>query len=285
MSIESSDSLSQKTFPELAQEALTNSDPEKFIHSLKPIDDDYILELTLFYFQALGSIMAKLYTRREKAVPRYSMEQMDIFNKNKSTLEAVLIEIEELSLNQLLAKYNEAVIISGLVYLIRQWEASIKKYDKYLNLKEKFFSWAKIGIKSIRVIEAWKDFTYSLTELEEWLLDKKQFYLKPVEAMINEFEINPDVNSERFYEIMKKFISEDKEIFYGIANILISNPLLNRDILDLSQMDEPNYLRFEKLIYGILVNLNQENYNAMLKNMIGLFTKQIRYERPDIFSY
>ena len=83
---------------------------------------------------------------------------------------------------------------------------------------------------------------------------------------------------------MKKHIKSDKEIFYGIANILVTNPLLNLEILNISQMTKEKYLKFEKLVYGTLEYLNRSNYNAMLNNMIDLFTKQIKYERPDIIS-
>lgn len=272
----------EKTYSELAQDALMNNEPESFLESLLPSTNEN-LNVIIFYFQALGSLMGKLYSsRHEESQNKYSNENLDLFNKNKATLEAVRLEIEDFDLDILLLKYNEAIIMSGIVYSVRMIEATIKNYDIYLSLKEKFLNWPKIGIKSDRLAFAWKDFNISLLELEQWLLDKKHYYMPAVEAVIREFETNKDLNSKICFSIMKKYIKEEKEIFYAIANILISNPLLHREILILSQLDQVGIFKFEKIIFGMIEVIKLDNQNEMLSNMLRLFTKQIKFDRPDL---
>lgn len=264
-----------ETDTEKAQRFLLEKN-EYFELTLRPVLDDKLVGVLLYYYQAKGQLERKI--QKEKEL--FSESDIQNFNVNSTRLDDIKKDVFKSDLSVLNKKYNESLILSALVQLIRDNEANSILYDNYVNLKEKFYSWPKLGIKNDRILLAWKDFSNAIKEVEDWLLEKKNMYLPSVEKLIKLFEENDSATGEDFYDILHNM--PDKQIFYIICNVLLTNPLLRREFLEISLLQGEKLVKFEKMIVNMLDILGEKTPDNTLKGLIFLFKKQLNESRTEI---
>ena len=263
------------TETEQAQGYLLSKNSTDFEQSLLISIDKKTAGVVLYYFQAKGQLSRKI---QEKDIS-ISEQDKERFSLNKTRLENLKKEISATDLTFLIKKYNESIILSGLIQLIRENEANILTYDEYLRLKEKFMSWPKIGIKDDRILLSWKDFSKAIHEVDDWILEKKNSYTPIMEKLLKINEDNPDCTAQTFYKLIDL---PEKEIFYFICNLLLTNPPLRTDFLSISQLENEKLLTFEKTIFQILDIIASETTDTNLKGLILLFKQQIADVRSQL---
>jgi len=192
------------------------------------IISDYQVELPvkIHYFQAMESIIYQVYhTKKMQLTP----EEKDNFLSNREHLQNLRKEIIEQSIETILQKYSEAIIIGALVSAIREYEASINHFTIYTSLVEKLHTWAGIGFKSHRVFSSYRTILQSIDELHAWMEDNSNKYIPYIELIVNKDENLSKSDSINYSQLVDQFRLKmpDKEIFYLIANALKTNPLLH----------------------------------------------------------
>ena len=272
-------SIKAKTDPEIAQDFILTKSLTDFELTLKdPLTD--IFSIILLYFPAKGQLARQIQKNKQD----YSELQITNYNNNNSRLDSLKKEVLVDDLKILVLKYNEAIILGALVQLIRDNEANITTYDQYVTLKEKFLSWPKLGIKSQKILLDWKDFRNAIRELEDLLLEKKNGYLPYLEELsaLCEGEVLP--NEVIIYNTLKKV--PEKEIYYIVCNILLTNPDLRHEFLSLSQLvsNQDKLLTFEKTLVKVLDLLNDETTDSILKGLIYLFKQQLKDQRNELIQ-
>ena len=264
------------TDPEKAQKYLLKTEESEFeVSLLKPLEKGLIRIILLFY-SAKGQLTRLI----QKDPSSFSETELENFKNNNSRLENLKHEVLTDNFEQLLKKYNEAVILSALVNLIRENEANIITFDKYNLLKEKFINWPKIGITNGYILQTWKDFSIAIHEVEAWLQEKKDSYLKIVEKLIANFESDPQDIKNEFYKTLSEV--PEKEAYYVICNVLLTNPLLRNEFLTISMLSKDKLETFDKNLYQTLDILYNETNDKALKGIIFLFKLQIKDQRPEL---
>lgn len=270
--------MSQKpiTDPEKAQNALLSKTVQEFEQSLAVSLSNESIEIVLLYFPANGQLNRLIQKNKDS----YSESQLKNFKINSQILNTLKQEISNESLEKVKNKYNEAIILSALVQLVRDNEANILTYTEYLRLKEKFLNWPKIGIKNEKILLAWKDFSNAIKELEEWMTEKKESYMPYLEKIINLNEIEKESDEVKIFNLLQDI--PEKETFYIICNILLTNPILRKDFLSVSLLSGPKLLAFEKVLFKLLDVLNEKTNDKSLKGLIYLFKIQIKDQRKEL---
>ena len=264
------------TETENAQSFLLTYNQEKFEQTLLQPLNSNLIGVVLYYYQAKGQLGRLI----QKETNSFSEAEIINFKANSLRLENLKKEVFKENLITLIKKYNESIIMGALVSLIRDTEANILTYDDHLMLKEKFFSWPKLGIDNDRILLSWKDFSNAIREVEDWLIEKKNSYLTVLEKLIKVMESNDNVTEGMLYEQLQDI--PEKECFYIICNILLTNPILRREFLSISQLKADKLLAFEKSIFRILTILEEKTSDNSLKGLILLFKQQIKDAREEL---
>jgi hypothetical protein len=259
-----------------AQELILNSQKHEFELTLHKEANSQVLEIVLHYFQAIGQISRKQQVNKNKLADK----ELINYKTNEIRLENLKNEIFNTHLPLLLEKYNEAIIMAGLVQLIRDNEASNLNFKKYLIVRDKFFDWPKYGIKNSRILLAWKNFSNAIKEVEEWLTEKKFRYLPILEQLVGAFEKKSNITSEELFQILK--ILPEKECFYLICNILLTNPILRKEFLTIALMEASKLIAFERVLFSILEIILSNTRDNSLKGLILLFKQQTALERKEL---
>ena len=78
----------------------------------------------------------------------------------------------------------------------------------------------------------------------------------------------------------------EKEIYYIVCNILLTNPDLRNEFLSLSQLvsNQEKLLMFEKKLVKVLDLLSEKTTDSILKGLIYLFKQQIKDQRNEILQ-
>ena len=271
-------SIEKKTDPEKAQEFILTKNPLEFQQTLSDPINNVTLNIVILYFPAQGQLTRLIQKNKEM----YSTDQIENFRKNSTILQNVKRDVEIQEFETLRLKYNEAIIIGSLVQLIRDCEANIKTYSKYMQLKEKFLSWPKKGIQNQKILLAWKDFSNALRELEEWLAEKKNSYLPILEKLIGSFESENGINVKNLYQVLQTI--PEKKSYYIICNILLTNPILRKEFLSISQLTADKLLLFEQTLYLVLDLIYDQTADKSLKGLIILFKMQIKDQRHELLT-
>lgn len=270
--------MAQKSLTETeqAQEYLLTKDSSEFEQSLLVSIDKKTAGIVLYYFQAKGQLGRKFHAKNHSI----SDQDKERFQKNNTRLENLKKEIATRDLISLVKRYNESIILGGLIQLIRDNEANILTYDFYLKLKEKFFNWPKVGIRDDRILLSWKDFSKAIHEVDEWIIEKKEAYIPIMEKLIKFIEDNPNYTAETLY--LQLLDLPEKEVFYFICNMLLTNPPLRIDFLSIAQLKDEKLLTFEKTIFQILDIIDKKTSETNLKGLILLFKQQIADVRSEL---
>ena len=273
------------TETELAQQYIISKDQASFeqcllINNNETLEKSNISEgVILYLYQAKGQLGRQI----QKNVTSFSSDEVHHFKITNKRLEEVKNEVFMEDLPKLIKKYNESVILGALVQLIRDNEANILTYDDYMNLREKFFDWPKIGIKNERILLSWKDFSKAIREVDQWLLEKKNMYLPITEKLIQIMEENNEITAELLYKQITDL--PEKEIFYVICNLLLTNPPLRKEFLSISLLDNDKLLKSEQSIFQILDILKERTEDSSLKGLILLFKQQIADQRQELYIF
>ena len=272
--------MQEKTLTDIdiAISYLKTKDRGYFEETLTHPDKNGLYSIVLLYYSAKGQLSRKIQSKKENISP----EELEIFERNKIRLENLKKEVEQKDLKDLSEKYNEAILMSALVQSIRDNEANALTYNEYLRLKEKFVVWSKI-IKSEKILLTWKDFRNALNELEDWMSAKKDTFLPVVEKLVAFFETNEEqTTNEDFFIIMKDI--PEKEIYYIICNVLLTNPILRKDFLSISMLSGEKLLGFERILFSVMDILNEKTDDNILKGLIILFKQQVNDQRPELIN-
>ena len=254
---------------------MKSKDLTLFEQTLTQSDNNGLFNIVLLYYSAKGQLLRKIGKKES-----ISDLELSNFEKNRLRLDNLKQEVETEPLTSLTKKYNEAIILSALVQSIRDNEANIISHSKYLELKEKFYSWPKIGIKSQKILLSWKTFSNAIKEVEEWLDEKKNAYLPTVEKLIALFEANNDVTTNELYTSLQDI--PEKESYYILCNVLLTNPILRKDFLSISMLSGEKLLKFERTLYSVLSILDEKTHDNTLRGLIILFRQQINIQRPEL---
>ncbi len=265
----------QLTETEKAQNYLLEN--ENFFEStLNPNLADDLIGVVLYYYQAKGQLERIIQKNKKK----FSEEAIDHYKTNSNKLRMIKNEIFKNDLSLSIKKYNESLIMSALVQLIRETEANILLFDDYNQLKEKFYSWPRLGIKHERILLSWKDFSNAIKEIEEYLIEKKNMYFPSIEKLIKIYELNNNVTGKDFYDELEGI--PEKQIFYIICNILLTNPILREEILSISLLKDEKLANFERKVIEMLDVLEEKTSDNTLKGLIFLFQKQLNDTRNEL---
>ena len=264
------------TETEKAQKFLLSYNPEEFEQTLLQPLNNNLIGVVLYYYQAKGQLGRII----QKGINSFSEVEIKNFKTNSLRLENLKREIFRENLIIVVKKYNESIIMGALVSLIRDTEANILTYNDHLMLKEKFFFWPKIGINNDMILLSWKDFSNAIREVEEWLIEKKNLYLPILEKLIKVIESDDNVTKGKLFEQLQDI--PEKESFYIICNILLTNPILRKEFLSISLLEGEKLLAFEKSIFGILTILEEKTLDNSLKGLILLFKQQIKEAREEL---
>lgn len=255
---------------------IKSKDLSLFEQTLTQPNNNGLFDIVLLYYSAKGQLLRQIQTKKGSI----SEQEKINFTKNSSRLDEIKNEVEIENFDSLTKKYNEAIILGALVQLIRDNEANILSYNKYTQLKSKFRSWPQYGIKSQKILLSWKNFSNAIREVEDWLSEKKDNYLPIVEKIVAEYENNQEITSSELFKAMDGI--PEKESYYVICNVLLTNPVLRKDFLSISMLSGEQLLVFENKLYSILDIMSKGTTDKTLKGLIILFKQQIKIQRPEL---
>ena len=95
-------------------------------------------------------------------------------------------------------------------------------------------------------------------------------------------EKNKDISGDLFIKEMSDL--PEKEVFYVITNILLTNPPLRKIFLSISLLDNERLMKFEKTIFSVLDILTETTNDNTLKGLIILFKQQIAEVRSELLN-
>ena len=259
---------------ELAKEHLVTKNIQEL---LQFVDEDTNSAIFTNYYQALDDIEIKILNRIIKLTP----EQKEYLNTNKKLLIDLRYEISQKNLSESLNNYPITLVFASLLSSIRDLECNVDKYDEYRTIVKKF---RELEIKLAEMpdlLSYWKNIDEAIDEMHFFLEGKTRMFFPTIRKIILEIlsakdkELNyPNIIVENLREA-----HNDRECFYLLANLLQTNPILQRKVINFCLSNNENYKDLEPFFIKAVFIFKEETVDPKIKRLWELFVRQEKFRQ------
>ena len=259
---------------ELAKEHLMTKNVQEL---LQFIDEDQNLAVFTNYYQALNDIEIKCLNRTIELTP----EQKEYLDTNKRHLLQLRNEIAKKDLSDSLKMYPITLVFASLVSSIRDMECNVDKYGEYTEIVKKFREMEPHLVNAADLQSYWKNVDESIDELHFFLENKTKIFFPTINKIILEMisARGKDIDNARIVIGNLREMHKEKECFYLLANLLQTNPLLQRKVKNFCSSKNEDYKVFEPFFIQAAFIFKEETQEPKIKRLWELFLNQEKFRK------
>ena len=193
-----------------------------------------------------------------------------IFLENVKMLKEIQQKVcykEELSRS--LKKYSHEFILGVLEYTSRSIEANVETYEQYNVIVKKLESWKDLGFPSEEFEKLYNEAIKSVLEIREWQKGKLTEYLPIINQLIDSSYYTK--SEKQILKFIRKRSSSDKTVFFLLAALLRTNPLLHFKIIDVCEEKNVSFTVLKQKLDQVMVLLSQVTTDLKVRSYIQLF--------------
>ncbi|MHA2054625.1 MAG: hypothetical protein ACXABI_10695 [Candidatus Hodarchaeales archaeon] len=192
------------------------------------------------------------------------------FMNNVKTLKEIQRKVcYEDGLSTSLKMYSHEFILGVLEFTSRSIEANIEKYTQYNIVVRKLESWKELGFPNEDFEKLYNEAIQSVLEIRDWQKTKLEEYFPIIQQLINSSRYTK--SEKQVLKFLRKRSLTDKAVFFLLAAVVRTNPLLHFKIMDVCEEKNISFSILREKLDQVMILLGKETVDPKVKSYIQLF--------------